>query len=88
MKKFTTLILAFICISAFYALNLSTNCFAAAPNSYETLVDNNEVKKITYSCVFDNKKYAYPTCKFEERCEKGSTCFKVSDLDYVSFFII
>ena len=87
MKKFTTLILAFICISAFYALNLSTNCFAAAPNSYETLVDNNEVKKITYSCVFDNKKYAYPTCKFEERCEKGSTCFKVSDLDYVSFFV-
>ena len=46
MKKFTTLILAFICISAFYALNLSTNCFAAAPNSYETLVDNNEVKKV------------------------------------------
>ena len=46
MKKFTTLILAFICISAFYALNLSTNCFAAAPNS-----------------------------------------FKVSDLDYVSFFV-
>ncbi|WP_242347513.1 hypothetical protein [Mucispirillum schaedleri] len=87
MKKFTTLILAFICISAIYALNLSTNCFAAAPNSYETLVDNNEVKKITYSCVFDNKKYAYPTCKFEERCEKGSTCFKVSDLDYVSFFV-
>ena len=86
MKKITTLIL-FICISAFGALNLSTKSFAAVPNSYETLVENKEIKKITYSCVFDNKKYAYPTCKFEERCEKGSTCFKVNDLDYVSFFV-
>ena len=86
MKKFTTLIL-FICISAFGALNLSTKSFAAVPNSYETLVENKEIKKITYSCVFDNKKYAYPTCKFEERCETGSTCFKVNDLDYVSFFV-
>lgn len=86
MKKITTLIL-FICISAFCALNLSTKSFAAAPNNYETLVENKEIKKITYSCVFDNKKYAYPTCKFEERCEKGSTCFKVNDLDYVSFFV-
>lgn len=86
MKKITTIIL-FICISAFGALNLSTKSFAAAPNSYETLVENKEIKKITYSCVFDNKKYAYPTCKFEERCEKGSTCFKVNDLDYVSFFV-
>lgn len=86
MKKITTLILL-ICISAFGALNLSTKSFAAAPNSYETLLKNKEIKKITYSCVFDNKKYAYPTCKFEERCEKGSTCFKVNDLDYVSFFV-
>lgn len=86
MKKITTVIL-FICISAFIALNLSTKSFAAAPNSYETLVENKEIKKITYSCVFDNKKYAYPTCKFEERCETGSTCFKVNDLDYVSFFV-
>ena len=86
MKKITTLIL-FICISAFGALNLSTKSFAAVPNSYETLVENKEIKKITYSCVFDNKKYAYPTCKFEERCETGSTCFKVNDLDYVSFFV-
>lgn len=86
MKKITTLIL-FICISAFCVLNLSTKSFAAAPSNYETLVENREIKKITYSCVFDNKKYAYPTCKFEERCEKGSTCFKVNDLDYVSFFV-
>lgn len=86
MKKITILILL-ICISAFGVLNLSTKSFAAAPNSYETLVKNKEIKKITYSCVFDNKKYAYPTCRFEERCEKGSTCFKVNDLDYVSFFV-
>ena len=73
---------------------LTTSTLAAAglnavvlPNSYETLVENKEIKKITYSCVFDNKKYAYPTCKFEERCETGSTCFKVNDLDYVSFFV-
>ncbi len=87
MKKFTTFILAFICISAFTALNLSTKSYAAAPKSYETLVENTEIKKTVYSCVFDNQKYAYPTCKFEERCEKGSTCFKEKDIDYVSSFV-
>ena len=87
MKKFTIFILTFITISAFSALNLSTKSMAAVPGNYETLMENTEIKKITYSCLFDNTKYAYPTCKFVENCEKGSTCFKVNDIDYVSFFM-
>lgn len=87
MKIVTKILLTFIYISAFVLLNLSSKSFAALPSNYDTLVGNDEVKKITYSCVFDNSKYAYPTCSFVEKCEKGSTCFRVNDLDYVSFFV-
>ncbi len=87
MKKILFLTISFVILSAFSGLNLSTNCYAALPTNYETLLENPEVKKITYNCIFDNQKYAYPACSFVEKCNGKSTCFKVGDLDYVSFFI-
>ena len=87
MKKIFTSVFTFVCLSALNAFYLSPNSYAALPTNYEKLLENPEVKKITYSCVFDNKKYAYPTCNFVERCDGKSTCFKVGDLDYVSFFV-
>lgn len=87
MKKIFTSVFIFVCLSAFNIFYLSSNSYAALPTNYEKLMENPEVKKITYSCVFDNKKYAYPTCSFVEKCDGKSTCFKVSDLDYVSFFV-
>lgn len=87
MKKIILFTIAFTLVSAFSPLNLSIKSYAALPTNYETLLENPEVKKITYSCIFDNQKYAYPTCSFVEKCDGKSTCFKVNDLDYVSFFI-
>lgn len=87
MKKIFTTVFTFVCLSALNIFYLSSNSYAALPTNYEKLMENPEVKKITYSCVFDNKKYPYPTCNFVERCDGKSTCFKVGDLDYVSFFV-
>lgn len=87
MKKIFTPVFVLTCLSAFIMFYLSSNSYAALPTNYEKLLENPEVKKITYSCVFDNKKYAYPTCNFIEKCDGKSTCFKVNDLDYVSFFV-
>lgn len=87
MKKIFTSVIIFVCLSALNTFYLSQKSYAALPTNYEKLLENPEVKRITYSCIFDNKKYAYPTCNFVERCDGKSTCFKVGDLDYVSFFV-
>ena len=87
MKKIFTIVFTFVLLSAINIFYLSSNSYAALPTNYEKLLENPEVKKITYSCIFDNKKYPYPTCNFVERCDGKSTCFKVGDLDYVSFFV-
>lgn len=87
MKKIFTLVFTFVCLSAINTFYLSSKSYAALPTNYDKLQENPEVKKIIYSCVFDNKKYAYPTCNFVEKCDGKSTCFKAGDLDYVSFFV-
>ena len=66
MKKIFTTVFTFVCLSALNIFYLSSNSYAALPTNYEKLMENPEVKKITYSCVFDNKKYPYTA----EYCQK------------------
>lgn len=88
MKKTAVFIslLLILFLSACAALNLSSNP-KVIPSDYETLTVNKEIKKINYKCSFDASKYEYPNCSFVEKCDNENPCFKVSDLDYVSFYM-
>lgn len=86
MKKFLIAVFSLLILSACATLNLSGNS-SKIPASYDTLLKNNEIKKITYKCQFDASAYEYPTCFFVEKCEDGKLCTKLEDLDYASFFI-